>query len=90
MANALNLLDDVILLRDFYSRWSPGGLLFVPFAAIALWPSPICGTSGGRSEWRADTRIMGCWETASVASTVEEQWTAPRGLPWRLNDGPPW
>jgi hypothetical protein len=41
MANALWIYSmTVILLRDFYSRWSPGGLLFVPFAAIALWAVP--------------------------------------------------
>ena len=38
MANALWIYSmTVILLRDFYSRWSPGGLLFTPFAIIALW-----------------------------------------------------
>ena len=38
MANALWIYSiTIILLRDFYSRWSPGALLFVPFAAIALW-----------------------------------------------------
>ena len=41
MANALWIYSmTVILLRDFYSRWSPGGLLFVPFAVIALWAVP--------------------------------------------------
>jgi len=41
MANALWVYSmTVILIRDFYSRWSPGGLLFVPFAAIALWAIP--------------------------------------------------
>ncbi len=41
MANALWIYSmTVILLRDFYSRWSPGGLLFVPFAAVAVWAIP--------------------------------------------------
>ncbi|MFO7693134.1 MAG: hypothetical protein R6V57_08630 [Vicinamibacterales bacterium] len=41
MANALWIYSmTVILLRDFYSRWSPGGLLFAPFAIIALWAVP--------------------------------------------------
>jgi hypothetical protein len=41
MANALWIYSmTVILLRDSYSRWSPGALLFVPFAALALWAVP--------------------------------------------------
>jgi len=41
MANALCIYSiTIVLLRDFYSRWSPGGLLFVPFAALALWAVP--------------------------------------------------
>jgi hypothetical protein len=41
MANALWIYSmTIVLMRDFYSRWSPGGLLFVPFAAIALWAVP--------------------------------------------------
>lgn len=41
MANALWLYSmTIILLRDSYSRWSPGALLFVPFAALALWAVP--------------------------------------------------
>ena len=30
----------VILLRDAYSTWSPGGLLFIPFTVVALWAIP--------------------------------------------------
>ena len=42
MANALWIYSiTIILLRDFYSRWSPGALLFVPFAVIALWAVPF-------------------------------------------------
>jgi hypothetical protein len=41
MANALWIYSmTIILLRDSYSRWSPGALLFVPFAALALWAVP--------------------------------------------------
>lgn len=45
MANALWIYSmTVILLRDYYSRWSPGGLLFAPFAIIALWAVPYLWT----------------------------------------------
>jgi hypothetical protein len=41
MANALWVYSmTVILLRDVYSTWSPGGLLFVPFALVATWATP--------------------------------------------------
>jgi hypothetical protein len=30
----------VILFRDAYTRLSPGGLLFMPFAAVAVWAVP--------------------------------------------------
>jgi hypothetical protein len=41
MANALWIYSmTIIILRDSYSRWSPGALLFAPFAALALWAVP--------------------------------------------------
>jgi hypothetical protein len=41
MANALWVYSmTVILLWDIYSTWSPGGLLFAPFALVATWATP--------------------------------------------------
>jgi hypothetical protein len=41
MANALWIYSmTVILLRDYYSAWSPGGLLFVPFTLVAIGSIP--------------------------------------------------
>ncbi len=41
MTNALWVYSmTVILLRDAYTQISPGGLLFVPFALIAIWSIP--------------------------------------------------
>lgn len=41
MANILWIYSmTVILIRDFYSTWSPGGLLFIPFAIIAIGSIP--------------------------------------------------
>jgi hypothetical protein len=41
MANALWVYSmTVILLRDYYSAWSPGGLLFIPFTLVAIGSIP--------------------------------------------------
>jgi hypothetical protein len=41
MAHALWIYSmTVVLLRDVYSSWSPGGLLFVPFAIVAVGAVP--------------------------------------------------
>ena len=41
MANTLWIYSmTVILLRDFYSAWSPGGVLFIPFALVAVGSIP--------------------------------------------------
>jgi hypothetical protein len=41
MANALWVYSmTVILLRDAYTTFSPGGILFLPFALVAAWAIP--------------------------------------------------
>lgn len=41
IANALWIYSmTVILFRDAYTRLSPGGLVFLPFAAVAVWAIP--------------------------------------------------
>ena len=41
MVNALWIYSmTVILFRDAYTKLSPGGLLFMPFAAISVWAIP--------------------------------------------------
>jgi hypothetical protein len=41
MANALWVYSlTVILLRDAYTAFSPGGILFLPFALVAAWAIP--------------------------------------------------
>jgi hypothetical protein len=41
MANILWIYSmTVIFLRDAYTTWSPGGLLFIPFAIVAIWAIP--------------------------------------------------
>ncbi len=41
MVNALWVYSmTVILLRDAFTKLSPGGLLFIPFALIAIWAMP--------------------------------------------------
>ena len=41
MANALWVYSmTIILLRDSYTAMSPGGLIFIPFAIIAIWAIP--------------------------------------------------
>jgi hypothetical protein len=41
MANILWIYSmTVILLRDSYSTWSPGGLLFIPFSLVAIGSIP--------------------------------------------------
>lgn len=42
VANALWIYSmTVILFRDAYTRLSPGGLVFLPFAAVAIWAIPF-------------------------------------------------
>jgi hypothetical protein len=41
MANMLWIYSmTVILLRDAYTKLSPGGLLFIPFMLVAVWAIP--------------------------------------------------
>jgi hypothetical protein len=41
MANALWIYSmTIILLRDSFTVFSPGGLLFIPFALVAIWSIP--------------------------------------------------
>jgi hypothetical protein len=41
MANILWVYSmTVVLLRDYYTAWSPGGLLFIPFALVAAGAIP--------------------------------------------------
>ncbi len=41
MVNALWVYSmTVILLRDAFTKLSPGGLLFIPFALVAVWATP--------------------------------------------------
>jgi hypothetical protein len=48
MANILWVYSmTVILYRDAHSAFSPGGLLFVPFAVVALWAIPYLWVNRG-------------------------------------------
>jgi len=61
MANALWIFSmTVVLLRDSYSTWTPGGLLFIPFALVAIGSIPYLwvqrwafGIANGRISPRA-------------------------------------